>query len=174
MQYRIVLAGLLIGLGISACEGGDAPQRPVSCVSVREVFGGEFAMDFTFATERNRFPPGEPIEMRISITNCADSARSLQYANTQRYDMVVSSATTAREFWRSSTGQTFGQVRIGETYEPGETKTYTEVWDQKSDSGEQVPIDNYALKARALPCESGLIADCESTTAIVDLFEIAP
>ena len=131
-------------------------------------------MDFAFTNQRNRFPPGEPIEMRISVTNCADSARSLQYATTQRYDMVVSSARTAREFWRSSTGQTFDQVRSDETYEPGETKTYTEVWDQKSDSGEQVSIHNYALEAHALPCESGLIADCESSTAIGITFEIAP
>jgi hypothetical protein len=129
-------------------------------------------MDFAFEDGRDRFSVGEPIAMRVSVTNCADEVRSLQYTTNQRYDLVVSSATNAREIWRSSSGQIFEPAQGEEEFEPGETKTYTEVWDQKGESGEQAPVDNYNLEAHALPCESANIADCEANTVISIAFEI--
>ena len=91
-------------------------------------------------------PYGEPLPMTLSITNTSDRQIERTYSGGQRYDFVVLDGT-GTEVWRWAHDMLF-IAAIGEvTFDPGEKMTYSVVWNQQTNSGEQVAPGSYELYA---------------------------
>jgi Intracellular proteinase inhibitor len=171
MRYALAVLGVLIGVGISGCGDDDPAQFTFSCDQTREI-GEALVPSLTFEDGGPDFPAAEPIRFSMSVTNCADSRIVMRYPNTQRYEFGVSLASDyPRELWKWSNGKVFAESLGEETFEPGETKTYAETWDQRSKSGEQVSPGLYILTGDDLHCEViDAPPDCASGIAVT--FEI--
>jgi hypothetical protein len=82
------------------------------------------------------------------------------YRNAQRYDFTVSDEQ-GEELWRWSHDRAFAQVIGEKTFEPGETVTYTEVWDQTTSGGGQLPPGRYEVLGIDVGCEEARQAECD-------------
>ena len=101
---------------------------------------------------QSTFPQGKPISLFLSITNCDNEPMRRQYGSSQLYDFVVRDSG-GQEVWRWSHGIVFLTVRTYQTFQPGETVTYTGVWDQLSNAGEQVTPGHYDVLGVDVGCE---------------------
>ena len=81
-----------------------------------------------------QFDAGEPITLVMTIRNRSDSPQSVMLPSSQSYDCSVSTAE-GREVWRWSKGVMFAQVITELKLSPGESKSYSQIWDQKADDG---------------------------------------
>ena len=125
---------------------------PVACPVVRGERVDGLVAEFVLDGGRTEFSQGEPISMTLSITNCGDEEVIRFYSSGQRYDFVVSD-TEQGEVWRWSHDKAFIQLLGQETFQPGVTVTYTEVWDQSSNTGEQVTPGQYDVLGIDVGCE---------------------
>ena len=91
-------------------------------------------------------PYGEPLPMTLSIANSSDRQVERGYSGGQRFDFIVSDVT-GTEVWRWSRDFVFIQMTMSETFDPGEKMTYSVVWNQQTNSGEQVEPGSYELYA---------------------------
>ncbi len=113
-----------------------------------------------------QFDAGEPITLVMTIRNRTDSPQSIMLPSSQSYDCSVSTAD-GREVWRWSKGVMFAQVITELKLSPGESKSYSQIWDQKADDGTMLPPGRY----RAI----GLIpVDIQGTTSEPVTFTIRP
>lgn len=100
----------------------------------------------------NSFEQGQPIEMTVRLTNCADDAIAKTFPSAQRYDFVAKTEA-GDELWRWSHGMAFAQTKGEETMEPGEQVTFTETWDQTDNDGNQVPAGAYQITGESTGCD---------------------
>jgi hypothetical protein len=171
MSRALFILVLVLGTGLVGC-GDDSPAGlEVSC-EMADQLGEELAPGLVFDGGGSRFRSGEPITFSFSVMNCTDSQMVISYPNAQRYEFTVeASSDQPLEVWRWSSGRRFAEGLADETFEPGETKTYTETWDQRADAGQLVPPGTYLLTSDDLHCEvPDAPSDCASGVAVV--FEI--
>ena len=131
---------------------------PSPCPVVRAEMVGDLVVELVLNGGELVFTPGEPISMTLAITNCEDETVRRVYASGQQYDFVVSD-DQQREVWRWSHGKVFTQAIQETTFEPGETVTYTEVWDQSSNDAEQVAPGHYDVLGLDIGCYE-LVESC--------------
>ena len=101
--------------------------------------------------------------MTLSVTNCGDDPVRRFYRDSQRYDFIVQETEDEEvgdEVWRWSADRVFAQVLGEETFGPGETVTYTEVWNQDSSHGQQVVPGRYHVLALDIGCEDEALSRC--------------
>ncbi len=114
-------------------------------------------------------PYGEPLPMTLSITNANDQQVERTYNTGQRYDFVVFD-TMGIEIWRWAYRTGFTQALVEVTFEPGETVTYSVVWNQQTNDGEQVAPGTYELHAYDVGCGMLPAFQCDLGATLV--FEI--
>jgi hypothetical protein len=155
LTVAVVSVFVLMGAVCADVPPPDA-SAPTTTQSVCPVVRGErvdgLIAELTLDGGRTTFSQGETISMTLSITNCGDEEVIRFYSSGQRYDFVVSD-TEGHEVWRWSHGKAFIQVLGQETFQPGVTVTYTEVWDQSSNAGEQVTPGDYDVLGIDVGCE---------------------
>ncbi|MGH9870247.1 MAG: BsuPI-related putative proteinase inhibitor [Candidatus Polarisedimenticolia bacterium] len=93
---------------MAAASGADQPPLTVS-----------------LATDRASYRSGEPIELRLTVTNTADIPVDLHFNNSQRYDFQIHSAT-GLQLWSWAQERMFLQVLGKETFAPKESRVFTE------------------------------------------------
>ncbi|MCH8065750.1 MAG: hypothetical protein IIC90_07990 [Chloroflexi bacterium] len=93
----------------------------------------------------------QPLPMALLIKNASDRQVERTYSSGQRFDFIVSDVT-GTEVWRWSHGMAFTAAIAEVTFEPGETVTYIEIWNQQTNSGEQVEPGTYELHAYDVGC----------------------
>ena len=98
--------------------------------------------------------------MTLLLKNCGDNPTHLFYPDSRRYEFVVEDEGD-QEVWRWSLGQTFAQALGEETIEPGESVTYTEVWDQRDQAGQPVPPGRYQIFGFGVGCAVEGAIGCE-------------
>ena len=151
--------------GFGACGGNGSFRSDITCDDAQGL-GQDFVDNIT--VEENHAKVGEPISMTLSVTNCTDGPAAIRYRNAQRYDFIVEPVgDVGHEIWRWSADKAFTQAVGEEMLASGETKIYTEVWDQKSNSREQVPAGRYTLRADDLTCEFDAPEGCASGIAVI-------
>ena len=89
--------------------------------------------------------------MTVTFTNCADQPVRLFYSNSQRYEFVAEDAQD-QEVWRWSDDQVFTESEGEETIAPGGNVIYSEVWDQRDASGQQVEPGRYQIFGFSIGC----------------------
>jgi len=75
---------------------------------------------------------GESIIIRLRKRNILRVPLTLTYRTSQRVDFRVT--RDGRLIWQWSTGQFFTPASSSDTLQPGESKTYRVVWNQRADS----------------------------------------
>ena len=91
---------------------------------------GSTELGIQLATDKAVYRPGEPVVMRIKLSNLTDQARELTFNTSQRYDFSISDSA-GREIWRWSKDKMFlmvlGQEQLNkERKELSYSHTFTE------------------------------------------------
>lgn len=96
-------------------------------------------------TDRDEYAAGEPVSLRLTVTNLGDQVVRLSFPSSQIYDFVV--RQQGQEIWRWSSDKMFAMVLTELKLNPGESRTYHETWPQVDRKGEQVTAGSYELVA---------------------------
>jgi Intracellular proteinase inhibitor len=92
------------------------------------------------------FERGEQIQLVMTVRNELDTSAIVQFPSTRQSDFVVVRAGTAEVVWQWSETQTFSQTLTELRFEPGETKTFTQIWNQVGRNGLQVRTGTYEAR----------------------------
>ncbi len=104
------------------------------------------------------FGRGEPITLRLELTNRMSSTAVLTFPTGQLFDFVVlDSADT--EVWRWSHGRVFTTVVTPLEFAPNETRAFTVVWSQDDNTAKPVDPGSYHAYGLAPVSEVGLTSD---------------
>jgi hypothetical protein len=94
----------------------------------------------------DRFERGEQIQMILSVRNRLDSSPVIEFPTTRMSDFVVVRENSDDIVWQWSEDETFSEVTSELTFTAGETKTFTEIWDQEDDGDTQVRAETYEAR----------------------------
>ncbi len=186
-----VAVGLVVAVSIvtaSACDGeGDgSPASPaaepitnsetpwIPCAPPSSEPQG-LASLLSVDDNRSEFRVGEPIPFTLLLVNCSNKQISRYYPDQQRYEFTVSQTQgdlIGGEVWRWSADRVFAQVVGTQTFEIRTPVRYTETWDQRDDSGHQVPEGHYQVLAIDVGCEDRQLRRCHFGPGVH--FDIVP
>jgi hypothetical protein len=71
---------------------------------------------------------GAGVTLTFTVRNPADTAITLTFPSSQRYDFVVTDSTSGRDVWRWSASRSFVQSVQSASIPAGGSLTYTETW----------------------------------------------
>ena len=104
------------------------------------------------------FDRGEQIQVVMTVRNELDTSAVVQFPSTRQSDFVIVRAGTAEVVWQWSENQPpFQQIPTELRFAPGETKTFTQTWNQVGRNG--VPARTGTYEARGVLVFSGFDAD---------------
>lgn len=95
-------------------------------------------------TDKTIYSQGETVNLTFSVSNVGRDTIPLTFGSTQQYDF--SASVSGSLVWRWSQGRVFAPVILPGRLAPGQTITYRESWNQKSNSGFQVPPGSYVMQ----------------------------
>lgn len=99
-----------------------------------------------FGVNETSFTQADPITITLTIKNISPDTKTLNFSNSQQYDLVIYNDADA-EVWRWSNGMVFTAAITSFSLASGESQTFTYTWDQKtSTNGTLIPIGNYILE----------------------------
>lgn len=141
----------------SACgDNGEEPSpsptgvaSPTPSPTPRFPFEGPIGIDLS--TFGAFFDQGKPIPLAISVA--VRDPLTLYYRTSQRYDLAVVDSQ-GQEVWRWSRDRAFAQVTEEVPLGAGETLSFAEIWDQRENDGQQVPLGNYQIVAESSHCDA--------------------
>src|SRR3989454_12160044 len=87
----------------------------------------------------------EPVEITLTLSNPGTSAVKFQFPTGQMFDFIVS--RDGQFVWQWSLGRAFSQAFTPLILAPGESKDFTERWDQRDARGRTVPPGEYEIVA---------------------------
>lgn len=139
--------GYLAGIGLCAaillgnthCQsntnGGIGPEGPnfVTTLAVEDANGNI----------TGSFSSGQQIQFVLSVRNRSSSSQTIPFNTAQQVNFAVLDSGSATEVWTWSLSQTFAQSTSSLTLAAGQTRTFTVLWSQTSDSGQLVAGGNY-------------------------------
>lgn len=140
---RCLAAGILclaLGAGAPSCRGAepqDPADSPVAATLHLESGAGE---------DLGAFRLGEPVILRLAVTNRSTEPVRLQCSSARIHDARVIGAD-GRELWRWSQGQLYAQVLSEVTLQVGETREFRVRWDQTTSAGSAAPPGRYQAEA---------------------------
>jgi hypothetical protein len=127
--YVMVAMGLLVVPAVSS---------PAATVEVRGV-------KIELRLDKAAYRMGEAVEIILTLTNSSGSAVEVQFPTGQMYDFVVT--RDGRLVWQWSLGRVFTQALTTLIVKPGESRIFTNRWDQRDTHGQQVPSSLYEMVA---------------------------
>lgn len=93
--------------------------------------------------DRTVYSTGEPVRLTFAVTNPGPAPVTFTAPSSQLYDFAVLKGGT--EVWRWSAGRMFLTVLTDLTVPPGETRAFTETWDQRDRDGRPVGPGEYVV-----------------------------
>jgi hypothetical protein len=152
------LGALLIALAsgpLPAGAGGEASGAGPAALEVRlRLLDARGAVSAAFR-------PGEPITLRIALTNPGSTPERLEFSSARTHDAIVRTAS-GREVWRWSHGRQFAQMLSELTLAPGESRELSLRWDPAR-AGDAAPGEGDYVAVGLIPAlgasiESGTVA----------------
>jgi len=138
------LAACVLFLGLSAgapsCRGAelqDPADSPAAATLHLESGSGQ---------EQSAFRRGEPVVLRLVVTNRSHDVLRLRCSSARIHDARVARAD-GHELWRWSHGQRYAQVLSEVTVPAGETREFQVRWDQTTKDGSAAPPGRYQAEA---------------------------
>ncbi len=147
-RSAIPLAVLVFLVPSQGCADGDVTPQSSGALEVR------VSLQTSDGREARGIGQSEFVRLGLTVLNRSDRPRSFTLPTSQSYDFVVV-AGAGREVWRWSTGRMFAQMLTEVTLAPGESKTFSETWDQLCDDGRPAPVGAYRLVG-SVPVLTGL------------------
>ncbi len=140
-HIRLVMAlGVTTLCVVASCK----PKQREGEEMIRESASSPESLLVQVQLNEGGYAIGEPIEMKLIVTNLTSRALRLFFPTAQRYDFIVSKGNEV--LWRWSDARTFAQVTSTLLLEPRATITYEATWDQTTRSGVKLPLGRYAIK----------------------------
>ena len=170
IKASVAIVGALAAvLAVAAACGGDGEEASPSPTGVgtptpapTPAFSFEGPVGIDLTTFGTFFEEGKPIQLAITVA--VRDPMTLYYPTSQRYDLTAIDSEGA-EVWRWSRERTFLQVTQAEELEANETLSFTEIWDQRDNDGQQVPPGDYQVVAESSHCDSDYENCSELTTS---------
>ena len=142
-NHIIIRVLLILCIGFSAisygCNGDNGDNGNGNEGTSESFFVTYLYVLDTNGQEKPEFSSGEEIQFELNITNNSDSPQSLTFSSGQLYDFAVRLQGTSNIIWLWSNDKVFTQFGTTLTFDSGETKSFTELWDQMDNDG--VPVD---------------------------------
>jgi len=133
--WWILPAAFLLGCGATA------PREPSPA-------GEGTALRLVLRADRSVYALGAPVTLTLAVTNPGPAPVTLTAPSSQLYDFAV--LRDGAEVWRWSAGRMFLAVLTDLTIRPGETRAFTEVWDQRDRDGRPVGPGDYVVVGRLI------------------------
>ncbi len=96
-------------------------------------------------TDKAYYLVGEPIKITYTVTNDSDSPARFTFNTAQIYDFSIVNYGRGRVVYRWSLGKKFAQVITHLEIPAHSSKSFTAVWDQKSNTGNAVTVGSYRV-----------------------------
>ena len=90
------------------------------------------------------FSSGEPVHLRLALTNRGDAAVSLPFSSTKTHDAIVRRADGS-EVWRWSAGRMFAQVISELALPPGGSEAFEASCDPRRQGQPVLPPGSYEV-----------------------------
>ena len=126
---------LLLGCGTSGLPKEGQPPDPARA--------GLAALRLELGADRTVYATGEPVRLTLAVTNAGPAPVTFTAPSSQLYDFTVLKDGT--EVWRWSAGRMFLTVLTDLTIQPGETRAFTEAWDQRDQEGRPAGPGEYVI-----------------------------
>jgi hypothetical protein len=144
LSRLLAVSGMLaicIGASSQSCSVGSDGSDGDRPSFVTELSLQDLDLQVTDSFER-----GGPITLVLTVRNRLDTSVEVDFPSARTFDFVVVRQNTDDVVWQWSDGRTFSQVATTLTFAPGETKTFSQTWEQRGSSGEQVRRDSYEAR----------------------------
>ena len=135
--WRLILAGAAV---LFSCGTETLAKASLSAALAGE---GSVALRLDLRADKGVYALGEPVELTLAVTNPGPDPVSLTAPSSQLYDFAV--LKEGREVWRWSADKMFLTVLTRLTISPGETRAFTEPWDQRDRDGRPVSPGDYIV-----------------------------
>jgi hypothetical protein len=90
----------------------------------------------TGGQEKSAFSLAQQIQFELNVLNTSSSSQTLYFSSGQMYEFIVREAGTPDVIWRWSHDRAFTQHMHSLTFESGERKTFSALWDQTDSRAE--------------------------------------
>lgn len=106
---------------------------------------------FRLQIERATFNRGEPIKVRLSVTNVSAKPITLQFENSLEFDFVIQQEVNMlfvevpMDVWKYSARSVPAAKPHAVVIPPGQEKVFTAMWDQTDSSGSPVRPGRYII-----------------------------
>lgn len=106
---------------------------------------------FRLQIERATFSRGEPIKVRLSVTNVGTKPITLQFANSLEFDFVIQQEVNMlfvevpMDVWKYSAKSVPQPKPHAIVVPPGQEKVFTALWDQTDSAGNPVKPGRYII-----------------------------
>ena len=138
---RVLTALIVIGIcWMCSCE--RKPARGKKVTSQSPIQADSLAV--TIELDQGSYAIGEPIKMRLRVTNTTSRSLKLFFPTAQRYDFIVRKGDET--LWQWSEGMMFAQVTSTLVLEPDTTITYEATWNQITRDGKALPLGRYTVE----------------------------
>jgi hypothetical protein len=142
----LAVAATLLPAMTTAAQAQYGGNSGDSSVSRRPNVGFEARVQ----TDRTQYRPGRAVEVTMLLTNIARAAQRPFPGSNREYDFWVRDGRTNQVVYTLSKHR---ERRPFEPYglDPGASRYFRELWDQRDDSGKRVPQGVYTVEARIWP-----------------------
>ena len=166
----LMVGALLMVVLTAACDGGKEEPSPTPTATPTPTpavppfsFEGPVGIDLT--TYGVFYKQGEQVQFTILVA--VSEPITLYYRTAQRYDIVVTDSED-KEVWRWSKDKSFSQVLEQVSLQANEWLTFEELWDQRGNDGQPVPLGNYRVTATSTHCDANH-ENCDQLSASATL-----
>ena len=139
---------------MSAACGGSSHRR---CE-------GEYGLIADVIVGKPTFKTGEPVDMKLDITNCVGEPVTITYPDDERYSFGVfeCDVDVCSQLWYSRDPDEEPGPPGKQTWREGQTISYEMSWNQEAYFG-QVPPREYVAEGRNPACHTGVQFHCDTS-----------
>jgi hypothetical protein len=151
-SLKTVVAGLAVAAVVMGCEVEDddlmgpaqQPQQPAPVNQPVSVISMQGPLEVTLIADRANYQRHETVYLQIRVRNTGHSAVTFNFTTGQQHDFFAE--THGGAVWRYSNGQHYSRVAHHVTVQPGETWVREGTWDQRDNTGWEVPRGVYGMR----------------------------
>ena len=136
---------------LAACSEDDG-MGPESTAGVSEASIVRDGLELKISASKASFPEDVSIVLTFRVENVSTQALRYEFTSTNQHDFAVEE--DGRQAWRWTAGRAFGRTITSLKLQPGESKAWSEIWDQRDNSGELVGPGVYMVSG-VLPVSGG-------------------
>lgn len=154
MKKSIFITLMLIFLNCSIYAMGAKSSNQTISTSEQQSLSSdtkiqELSKDITaeVITDKKSYIAGAPIIMSLTVKNTGTEEVEFYFPSSQKYDFIIEN-DKGKEAWRWSHGKMFLMAVYPGKISLHQTMSFRYIWDQKDNSGKQVPSGVYYITGK--------------------------